>query len=280
MRKKYLIAVELGLVCIALLLISACSNSSHAKTSSEEAGLLVDEANLEMPQKISVYFSNEENYLVPITYSLDKVEDRQIKNLIKIAVDKIIEGPQGEFLLQTIPEGTLLRDWCVSKGTAILDFSQDFLRMNEVETRLAINSLCLTLGNLPTIENVQILIEGQVVKEMQGIDTELPMTKRYANYRGDTEPEAVYNVYFGDINGMYMIPMAFASRDDDALPERAVEKLLQGPGEEKLVPTVWPGTALLNFEIEEGTAHIDLNSRVKEYGGGSANEKLLLNSLL
>ena len=228
------------------------------------------------PQTVTVYFSSSKGYMVPLTYSIGDAEDP-----VKLAIDKLLAGPSQDYLNRTIPEGTRLRDWCINDNTAIVDFTKEFLNVgSSADAMHAINSLCLTLGGNPAIDNVQILIEGDVIKKIYGVSAGQPLQRSCVNYFECENPEHAYKVYFTDAYAMYMIPVTFSSEDDKALPLKAMFKLISGPGKEGLTPTVWPGTRLLDLKIENGTAAVDFSKDVLGYGGGSTAENLFVKSVL
>jgi len=230
------------------------------------------------PETVTVYYATREGYMVPVTYYVNKLSNKEI---VKFAVEKLLEGPSNGYLQRTFPKDTKLKDWYIDKNTACVDFTKDFLEMENTRQAMeAINSLCLTLGNLPWVKNVHILVEGDVVKQIDGIATGQPLVRRFVNYYGEKEPKASFKVYFSDSYSMYMVPVTFGASPGENLPYRAMEELLSGPKLDGLMATVWPGTELLGLKINNGIATVDLNKRALEYGGGSTAERLFVKSIL
>jgi spore germination protein GerM len=116
-----------------------------------------------------------------------KTEERVLNNpenpilFGKVIVDALIKGPQNG-LMRTVPVGTVLRALYITKDkTAYADFSQEIseyhpggIQLEYLTIYSIVNSLAL---NIPKIEKVKILIEGQEQKTLAGhIDLHLPFS--------------------------------------------------------------------------------------------------------
>lgn len=270
----YVVAILLA--AGGVVVSAGCSSNVQgkaARNSQEEAA----EQEKAQVGSVTVYFANGEGYMVPITYPCkDSSSD-----LVRAAMEKLLEGPQTENLFRTIPQGTRLKDCYVSNETAFLDFTGDFNKLNNAkEATKAVKSLCLTLGSIQGIERVQLLVEGQPVEEIHGVSMGQIMEHSWVNYFGSGEDGIKYIVYFADKSAMYMVPVTYVSDTREGIPRKAVERLIQGPGTQSLLSTVWPGTKLLDLKIEEGIVYVDFSRDVIGYGGGTTAENLFVKSLL
>lgn len=272
---RLLLAFFLG---VSILLAAGCGDfSAKAKVPSGEPEMSVVKAEV-FPQMVTVYFATKDGFMVPVTYSINKPNS---ENVVKFAVEKLLSGPESKYLLRTIPAGTKLRNWHIDSHTVVVDFTKDFLKMDSRDQAvLAVNSLCLTLGNIPEVRDVQILVEGKVVEKIHGVTTDQPLEKQYINYSGEKNPEATYKVYFSDPYAVHMVPITLAASSGADLPRKAVEDLLHGPYTKGLGPTVMRGTKLLGLDVEDGTATVNLSREALEYGGGSTAENMFVKSLL
>lgn len=82
----------------------------------------------------------------------------------KAAVMGLIWGPQSESLRATIPEGTRLLGISISNGLCTVDFSEEFVDNHPGGSAgeiMTLTSILKTLQEFPSIEKVQILVEGQ-----------------------------------------------------------------------------------------------------------------------
>lgn len=80
------------------------------------------------------------------------------------AVEALLAGPD-DFeaavgLVDTIPEGTELRDLAVADGVATVDLSGAFLDQIDSPLALRVAQLVFTLTQFPTVDRVTILVEG------------------------------------------------------------------------------------------------------------------------
>jgi len=110
---------------------------------------------------VVLYFGDEEGNLVAEKRTIPKVE-----GIGRATIKELIEGPEpAGGLYATIPLGTRLRDINVKDdGTAIVDFSGDIRAehwggyLGEI---LTVYSIVNTLAQFPTVDRVQILVDGQ-----------------------------------------------------------------------------------------------------------------------
>lgn len=101
--------------------------------------------------------------------------------LAKELVDELIKGPTVDGLNQTVPKQTKIRQLEIKDNICYVDLSKEFATKHpggfDGET-LTIYSLVNTLTELPDIEKVQFLIEGEKIEKYQGYyDFSNPFTR-------------------------------------------------------------------------------------------------------
>lgn len=82
----------------------------------------------------------------------------------RAAVMGLIWGPQSENLRATIPEGTRLLGISIANGLCTVDFSKEFVDNHPGGSAgeiMTLTSILKTLQQFPSIDKVQILVEGQ-----------------------------------------------------------------------------------------------------------------------
>lgn len=110
---------------------------------------------------LTLYFAEPTaTYLVPITRFVPKT-----KEVARAVVDELISGPKEESGLDpVIPAGTRCLGLSLADGTLTVDFSRE-LRDNHsggsAAERLTVDAVVHSLGQLPGVKQVQILIEGE-----------------------------------------------------------------------------------------------------------------------
>ena len=97
----------------------------------------------------------------------------------RAALQELIQGELPAGCERPLPKGTSIRGIRVSEGTAIVDFSEELVSEfpggseNEAVTLYAIVN---TLTSLPTVDRVQILVEGKPISSIGGhLDASQPL---------------------------------------------------------------------------------------------------------
>ncbi len=113
-----------------------------------------------------------------------KAEKREIPfeaGLARATVEQLIAGPKEKGLMRTMPEGTDLLDINIQNGLCTVDFSKEFRdnhwggSSGEI---LTVYSLVNTLTQFPTVEKVEVLVEGQKVDTLAGhMDLSVPVSR-------------------------------------------------------------------------------------------------------
>jgi germination protein M len=89
----------------------------------------------------------------------------------RAAILALMEGPRTEGLVAPIPAGTQLLDFKIDGKVAVIDFSEE-IRTNHpggsMGEMLTIYAIADTMGGLPTVERVKILVEGQEIETLLG----------------------------------------------------------------------------------------------------------------
>jgi germination protein M len=88
------------------------------------------------------------------------------KSPARDAMVALIDSPQSP-----LPAGTRLLDIRLSDGLATVDFSKEFQKNfhgGDLQEAQVINGILMTLGQFPTIDKVQILVEGAAIDSLGG----------------------------------------------------------------------------------------------------------------
>lgn len=117
---------------------------------------------------ITLYFADPlENKLV--------AEEREIPKVTGIAratMEELIKGPVGLELKSTLPAKTKLLDINVREdGLAIVDFSDDLIKdlpTTATAENLAVYSIVNTLTQFPTVQEVEMRVDGRKVDTLLG----------------------------------------------------------------------------------------------------------------
>ncbi len=110
--------------------------------------------------EIMIYFANEDASALK-AYA-KSVEITNNVSLEQVVIEALLTGPLREGYMPTIPTGTVLNKISVKDGIAYVNFNESFTgAVENVRSDLTIYSVVNSLVELPTINKVQILINGQ-----------------------------------------------------------------------------------------------------------------------
>lgn len=113
------------------------------------------------------------------------LESRSItkqEGLARSTIEELIKGPQKEENLSVFPEGTKLLDINIKPdGRCIVDLSSQLTEIdNEHKEMLMVYALVNTLGQFASVQDVDILINGQKVDTIAGhVDVSAPIEPDY-----------------------------------------------------------------------------------------------------
>lgn len=130
-------------------------------------------------KEVTLYFADAEGQgLKAVTASVPKVE-----GIAKAVINQLIAGPEpNSGLLATIPTGTTLRDMNIKDdGTCIVDFSKELTENHSggvLGEELTVYSIVNTLTQFPSVQEVQIRVDGQEINTIAGhIDVSQAMAR-------------------------------------------------------------------------------------------------------
>lgn len=94
----------------------------------------------------------------------------------KAVLEALLAGPEEEGLTPLLPEGLAVRSAWVDNGVCCADLSAQLLELPEEVRGPAIDSIVLTLCSLDTVDQVQLLAEGEPLGEFGGRDLSQPLS--------------------------------------------------------------------------------------------------------
>lgn len=118
---------------------------------------------------ITLYFSDaNQTSLLPEKRRV-KAEDKDL--LPKMILEELLKGPQNEELISSVPKGTRLLGLEIDKGKIIVNLSREVIdnfNAGAMGEGYLIFSIVNSLTELPKINKVQILVEGNIVESIGG----------------------------------------------------------------------------------------------------------------
>lgn len=120
---------------------------------------------------LNLYYADEKKKsLVPVEF---RTTVETVAEQAKMAVEQLAVVPEGELLHTVLPKNTEILDISVEDGLCIVDFNADFYRnrpKSETEELLTIYAIVNTLTEFEEIDEVQILVEGELRTEYTYMD--------------------------------------------------------------------------------------------------------------
>ena len=163
----------------------------------------------------NIYLLNDDGYLVKSRVLLEgtTLEDRIAEVLDQLTVRDENHFPKG--LFPYIPKGTKVLNILHGEGKVTVDFSHEFLNMDVYTEKQIISGVVFSILDLGNVEEVIILVEGEVLREYPNTKEGLssPLTKNIGinqeynlTSRDDISKVVIY--YLSRINDeMYYVPV-------------------------------------------------------------------------
>ena len=175
MNLKKFFLILIGIILCVMIVYAIFNNLNEDKTENVTEITPAEEISEDQERQtiISLYYTNiDTNTLVPEARVIDA------KNLLEnpyiTLTQYLIDAPRNEQLKSSIPEGTKINEAVLNGDTICLNLSSEFIENQNNDTiNLAIYSIVNTLTELNEVNYVKILINGEEVKEIEGIDMEL-----------------------------------------------------------------------------------------------------------
>lgn len=165
--------LALGLVLLLALVAVGCGK----KTGTVQEGSSQGPENSAKPaptqpaptqEKVTLYFGDREAmYLLPEEREVIKGEE----SLETVIINELIKGPQNASAVRTVPEDSKLLSVSVAEGVAYVNFSKEFQAKHwggSAGESMTLYSIVNSLAQLPEIEKVQFLLEGNKEESILG----------------------------------------------------------------------------------------------------------------
>lgn len=254
-----------------------------------------DEEEAALTDLYTLYYPDINNrFLVPVTRKISSTEmiaRSIVENLIAAA------EPDPELsrvkLYPPIPSNTIIRGLNIEDGLATLNLSASFLTYPQETERLVLGSICGSLLQFENIKRVLITVEGVKIDKFPGgtpgrdpfEEEDVMINPEISDEVEDYQSSTALTVYFayGAPNRILYVPVIRVLSDPPAEdPAKAsLEELLAGPRHRSdLFSDIPADTRLLDFEIKDGIAIVNLSAEFTGYHGGKTGEENMLNLIV
>lgn len=230
--------------------------------------------NLDTTNMHEIYLLDKNNYIARTTISYVNTEDKSIETKAQELIEAMIIGGTKESLIPNgfkaiIPVDTKILSVTFDNGTLKIDFSKEFLDINEDYEEKMIESICYTLTSIKEVKGVLIYVDGTLL-------TELPKSKKFLPTILDrsfgvnkvfnitsfknVEPVTIY--YINKYNdNYYYVPVTKYTNNTDDKVKVIIEELSGTPTyENNLMSFLNSNTELLNYEIKDKQMKLEFNN--------------------
>ncbi|WP_432663164.1 GerMN domain-containing protein [Wukongibacter baidiensis] len=285
MERKKLIAIVLS-ACLVLSLVvwkGTGMLKAFLNRDNEQVPTLIespeDDQNL---RNTVLYYKDDKGFLVPV---MRKIPWPEGKGIGKAAIRALVDNPANRSdmedigLAPVLPTNTGIIGMNISEGLCKVDFTADFLNYGSKEDELAIaKAIVYTLTEFPTVDNVQIMIEGKQPKQLTyGLNVSNPLARRNINYSGNGKNKGKVIVYYqGTVTGMdnYFVPVTKDIEETTAVA--TLQTLIAGPSEDSgLFSTIPSSLQVRNVDLVDGVAYVDFNEEIKEIKDASIAQDMV-----
>jgi germination protein M len=236
---------------------------------------------------LTLFYRNKEGLLVPVTRSVLKQEGLA-KAAINGLVDEAVTREQLDYygLYPVLPQGTKIKGMSIKNGSAIVDFSKEFLNIDtQQDEQMAVSSVVYTLTGFKTISDVSIRVEGKAIDKLNN-GTDLSEIRNRNNTFINAEEIQLkegyvkcdlYYMAYGSNNFNYLVPVStqIEKSEDNKLPIMMFTELCKKPSGSKYFTSFPQETKLLSCVWQGDLAILDFSSQISNYGGSEKEDSLL-----
>ncbi|WP_026478878.1 GerMN domain-containing protein [Alkaliphilus transvaalensis] len=273
--KKFKWFNVLIVVCLVTLL-AACQNPLTMLLGDREdldVSLIIDhgEHAQDGMRETVLYYRDEKGMLIPVMKKIPWEEGIARGALRKLVDEEFLrEDLQAVGLLPILPEDTEVIGISINDGLSKVDFNEKLLNYaTEVEEQAIVQSIVYTLTEFESIDQVQILVNGEVLNQLKfGTRVDLPLQRENINLSGIIDdnniPVVVY--YKSTNNGMdsYYVPVTKRIQGLKVDIKSAIVAQLEGAPEGSGLYSELPEGVLVNdVFVKEGIAYIDFTAEIK-----------------
>ena len=170
-----------------------------------------------------------------------------------------------------IPENTKLLNYSLNDKVLKLNFSKEFLLVNENDEEKMIESLIYSLCELESIDKILIYVENKKLNELPNSKIKLPVSldKSYGinkvydikSYKNVTKTTIYYASKTDDLT--YYIPITKITNNDANAVEIIVKELKTSPiYESNLISFLNASYELKNYEIMENSVNMSFDNKM------------------
>ena len=209
-----------------------------------------------------VYFTNNDG--TRLTYNIVHSDSTSKKELLGLLIKSMEEQHKSDEYIVLKPSDLQIKDYSIVDKKAIISFSPDYLNMDNITEIFYRTGLIKTITQIEGIESVDFLVgdvpavisSGEILSDMKESD----FYDDTANVPSSTEWTKV-DLYFTNEAGDKLIRVGtnVAYNQDISLENIIVAKLIAGPNEAGLYPSIPSNVNLLGVSVSNGVCYVNFD---------------------
>jgi len=232
------------LVCVLLCLLGGCQSVETGST-----GYQV------------YYISNTGTRLAEEIY---KPTAETTKTIAEQLLEKMQTPSVGLDAKEALPDYVSILNCHLAEGRITINFSKEYYEMDAIREILVRAAFVKTLIQVPQINEVEILVEGEAFVDKAGETVGLLNESSFIDTKGDAINSYQYaslTLYFASEDGTEIVRemrnVHYSS--NNTLEKVVIEQLLKGPVNTKLQPVLAPDAKLLGISVLDGICTINFD---------------------
>ncbi len=220
-----------------------------------------------------VYLLDSNNYIARTTISYIDSEKNIEKKVTELLEAMIIDGKKESLIPNgfraIIPSNTKILSVNFDNGNLKINFSKDFLDINEEYEEKMIESICYTLTSIKDIKGILIYVEGNMLTKLPKSGKFLPTIldrsfgiNKVFNITSIKNVEPVTIYYINEYNdNYYYVPVTkYLNSKDDKVKIIIEELASSSTYQNNLMSFLNSNTKLLQYEIKDKQMNLEFNN--------------------
>lgn len=222
----------------------------------------------------TIYLLDKDNYVARTNLTTCDCDIlKKAENLIQ---GLIIEGNKSDIIpngfRSIIPSGTKILDLSLENGNMKINFSKDILDISPDNEEKMIESIVFTLTSLDEVDNITILVEGEVLDKLPHsgkkiepiLDKEIGINKVY-DLTTFKDIESYTTYYVNNYNDMYYyVPVTkYLNNSNQDKIKLIIEQLSTSPMyQSNLMSFLNTNAKLLNYKLDDDKISLNFNNMI------------------
>ena len=268
MSLKKIMVTSCALLILFMIYLIPVSDSKEIKLENDDIEYVYPNA-LE-----TIYLLDKDNYVARTNLTTCDCDIlKKAENLIQ---GLIIEGNKSDIIpngfRSIIPSGTKILDLSLENGNMKINFSKDILDISPDNEEKMIESIVFTLTSLDEVDNITILVEGEVLDKLphsgkkieQNLDKEIGINKVY-DLTTFKDIESYTTYYVNNYNDMYYyVPVTkYLNNSNQDKIKLIIEQLSTSPMyQSNLMSFLNTNAKLLNYKLDDDKISLNFNDMI------------------